>query len=109
MGCAYLRGKVWWIKYQGANGEPQYDATPASTKAEAKAFLHELEERAYRQLRGLEPLTLNPENWTVADLLTWWLATYSANGESDGRDEGTIRNQILSAPLAQKRLEQVGW
>jgi hypothetical protein len=62
MGCAYLRGRVWWIKYQDANAEPAYEATPARTKAEAKALLREVEERAFRQRRGLEPRTLNPES-----------------------------------------------
>jgi integrase len=108
MGCAYQRGKIWWIKYRGASGEPEYEATPARTKGEAKVFLREIEERVYRQVRGLAPLTLNPENWTVADLMTWWLESYSANGESHRRNEGTIRNHILSAPLAQKLLDHVG-
>jgi hypothetical protein len=108
MGCAYQRGRVWWIKYQDANGEPAYDPTPARTKAEAKALLREFEERVYRQRRGLEPRTLNPENWTVADLMNWWLANYSAQSESHDRNVGTVHINILTASIAAKRLEQVG-
>ena len=36
MGCVYQRGKIWWIKFQDANGEPQYRGTKAATKAEAR-------------------------------------------------------------------------
>jgi len=104
----YLRGRVWWIKYQDANGEPAYEATPARTKAEARALLREVEERAFRQRRGLEPRTLNPESWTVGDLMRWWLASYSEQSESHGSNVGTVRNHILAAPIAEKRLEQVG-
>ncbi len=62
MGCVYQRGAVWWIKYKGVGGEDRYESTPARTKAEARVLLREIEERVFRQVRGLAPLTLNPEN-----------------------------------------------
>jgi integrase len=108
MGCAYQRGRVWWIKFQDANGEPAYDPTPARTKAEAKALLREIEERVFRQRKGLEPRTLNPEGWTVADLMKWWLENYSSQSESHERNVGSVKANILAAPLASKKLEQVG-
>ncbi len=108
MGCAYQRGRVWWIKFQDANGEPAYDPTPARTKAEAKALLREIEERVFRQRKGLEPRTLNPEGWTVADLMKWWLENYSSQSESHDRNVGSVKANILATPLASKKLEQVG-
>jgi len=108
MGCVYRRGRVWWIKYQDSNDEAAYEATPARTKSQAKELLREVEERAFRERRGLEPRTLNPEGWTVADLMNWWLTNYSANSESHASNTGTVRNHILPSPMAAKRLERVG-
>jgi len=108
MGCVYLRGRVWWIKYRDSNAEMAYEATRARTKAEAREILRELEGRVFRQRRGLEPRSLNPEEWTVADLMQWWLANYSERSESHGSNVGTVRNHILSSAIATKRLEQVG-
>ena len=73
-----------------------------------QALLREVEERAFRQRRGLEPRTLNPEGWTVADLMGWWLATYSEQSESHGSNVGTVKAHILAEPIAARRLEQVG-
>ncbi|HET9596480.1 MAG TPA: site-specific integrase, partial [Anaeromyxobacteraceae bacterium] len=107
MGCAYRRGRVWWVKYQDVAGEPCYEATPARTAAEAKALLRELEERVFRQRRGLEPATLNPEGWTVADLMRWWLEQYSSRSPGHGSNAGTVRAHILSSSVADKRLEHL--
>ena len=108
MGCTYRRGHAWWIKYRDAAGETRYERTPARTRAEARVLLREVEERVFRQERGLAPLTLNPEGWTVADLLRWWLDTYSSQSESHAKNEGSIRANLLSSRLAARRLEQVG-
>lgn len=108
MGCTYQRGRVWWIKYRGTTGEAQYEATPARTRAEAKPLLREIEERVYRQVRGLLPLTMNPEGWTVAGLMRWWLETYSSQCKSHAKNEGTIRAHLLSSKISTRRLEEVG-
>ena len=107
MGSAYRRGSVWWVKYRDAGGATRRESTTAHTGAEAKALLRELEARAFRQERGLEPLTLNPEGWTLGDLMCWWLEQYSSRSSGHGSNKGTVRSQILSVPLADKKLEQV--
>src|SRR5690242_17696569 len=98
MGCAYRRGHVWWLKYQDAAGEPRYEATPARSATEAKALLREIEERVFRQRRGLEPATLNPENWTVGDLMRWWLDQYSSRSSRTAATRGRF------APRSSPRL-----
>jgi integrase len=108
MGCTYRRGRVWWIKYRGPTGKSRYERTPARTRTEARALLREIEERVFRQTRGLAPLTTNPEGWTVADLLRWWLDTYSRQTESHEKNEGSIRAHLLSSRLGGTPLEQVG-
>jgi integrase len=107
MGSVFKRGRVWWLKYKDAVGEWTPEATKAATKAEAKALLHEIERRVERQRLGLEPLSVNPEGWTVADLMQWWLDTYSRHSPSHDRNVGSVRRHILTAPLATKPLEHV--
>jgi integrase len=75
MGSVYKRGRTWWLKYKDATGEWTPEATKAVSKAEARALLHEIERRVERQRLGLEPLSLNPDAWTVAELMQWWLDT----------------------------------
>jgi len=107
MGCTYQRGSVWWVKYRDVGGIPRYASTPARTGREAKALLHDIEDRVFRQRRGLAPCTLNPEGWTVGDLMRWWLEEYSSRSSAHGSNAGSVRAQILSSPLAEKRLEHV--
>ena len=107
MGSVFKRGRVWWLKYKDAAGEWMPEATKAATKAEAKALLHEIERRVERQRLGLEPLSVNPEGWTVADLMQWWLDTYSRHSPSHDRNVGSVRRHILTAPLETKPLEHV--
>jgi len=105
MGSVYKRGRTWWLKYKDAAGVWKPEATRAATKTEAKALLHEIERRVERQRLGLEPLSLNPEGWTVADLMQWWLDTYSRHSPSHEKNLGTVRRQILGTALAEKPLQ----
>jgi integrase len=107
MGSVYRRGKSWWLKYKDAAGEWTPEATKAATKAEAKALLHEIERRVERQRLGLEPLHVNPEGCTVADLMQWWLDTYSRHSPSHDRNVGSVKRHVIESPLGAKRLEHV--
>ncbi len=107
MGSVFKRGEVWWMKHRTAAGEWAAKGTGARTKSEAKALLVEVERQVERQRLGLEPLTRNPEGWTVGDLMRWWLDEYSSHHASHARNVSAIRKHILAAPLAAKRLEHV--
>ncbi|ABS24822.1 AlpA family transcriptional regulator [Anaeromyxobacter sp. Fw109-5] len=107
MGSVYKRGRTGWLKYKDATGTLKPEATKAATKTEAKALLHEIERRVERQRLGPEPISLNPEGWTVGDLLQWWLDTYSHHSPSHEKNLGTVRRLILGAPLAEKPLQHV--
>jgi hypothetical protein len=101
------RSEGWWVKFKGPDGAWRAQGTGAQTKAEAKALLVELEARAERQRLGLEPRTRNPDGWTLAELLRWWLDEYSRHLASHGRNLSAIRKHLLAAPLAAKKLEHV--
>ncbi len=107
MGSVFRRGAVWWIKFKSPTGAWSAQPTRAQTKAEAKGLLVEVERRAERQKLGLEALTRNPERWSLADLVRWWLEEYSRHHASHGRNVSVIRKHILAAPLAAKQLEDV--
>lgn len=107
MGSVYKRGNVWWVKFKDALGTWQPSPTRAQTKAEARALLVEEEQRAERQRRGLEPVTRNPERWTLGDLMRWWLEAYSQHLAAHVSNESAVRVHLLSAALAEKPLEHV--
>ena len=107
MGSVFKRGEVWWMKFKSAGGEWSAVGTRAQTKAEAKALLVEVERHSERQRLGLEPRTLNPDRWTVGDLLRWWLDEYSSHHAAHGRNLSTVRKHLLGSALAGKKLEHV--
>ena len=107
MGTVYGYKQGWRFKYKDAAGKWQTVTTKAETKAQAKSQMREKELEAERQRLGLAPLSLNPEGWTIGELMHWWLDTYSAHRESHEKSIGTVRNHIIESPLASKRLEHV--
>ena len=107
MGTVYPYKQGWRFKYKDGGGSWQTVTTKAETKAQAKAEMKEKELEAERQRLGLVPLSLNPEGWTVADLMAWWLDSYSIHKESHARNVGTVRRHIIESRLASKRLEHV--
>jgi len=107
MGSVFFAANAWRFKYKDAADRWQTVTTKAGTKAEAKVLMREKECEAERQRLGLAPLLLNPNGWTVGDLMQWWLDIYVRNSEAHGKCVGTIRNHILKAPFASKSLEHV--
>jgi hypothetical protein len=106
MGSVFKRDGIWLLKFKDGGDTWVQERTKAQSKTEAKALLVELERRAERQRHGLEPLTQNPEGWTLADLMRWWLETYSAHLEAHEHDRLSVRSHLLESPLAARRLEQ---
>ena len=82
MGSVFLAENAWRFKYKDPAGKWQTITTRVETKAQAKVLLREKEHEAERQRLGLAPLTLNPNGWTVGDLMRWWLDTYSRHSEA---------------------------
>src|SRR5512147_2158882 len=102
MGTVFSYKRGWRFKYRDAAGEWRTVTTKASTKAEARSELHEKELEVERQRLGLVPRSVNPKRWTVGDMMRWWLDTYSRHHAAHVSNEGTVRNHILGAPIADK-------
>src|SRR5512138_3806822 len=107
MGTVFPYKGRWRFKFKDADGEWRTVTSKAATKAETRSELHEKELEVERQVLGLAPRSVNPERWTVADLMRWWLDTYSRHQAAHGSNEGTVRCHILSSPIAGKLLERV--
>jgi hypothetical protein len=52
--------------------------------------MREKELEAERQRLGLAPLSLNPNGWTLGELMQWCLDEYSRHQESHGRKGGGV-------------------
>jgi integrase len=102
MASVVWRGKKgsgkWYVKYRNADGVWQREVSPAKTKAEAQRLADELELKAERQRRGLDPRLIPDGGGTLDALLEWWLKTYSAGKASHSRKEGWVRKHIIGCP-----------
>jgi len=60
-----------------------------------------------RQRLGLEPLPDPDGGGTFADLLRWWLETYSAKSPSHDRNVSAVEKHFLNAEIGQLRLQEI--
>jgi integrase len=107
MGTVFPYKGRWRFKFKDAAGEWRKVTSKAHTKAEARSEMHEKELEVERQNLGLAPRAINPERWTVADLMRWWLDTYSRHQAAHESNEGTVRCHILGAAISAKLVEHV--
>ncbi len=102
------RGDTWFIRYTDVGGRRRRRRTFARTEEQAYRLWLDLAHKIERQKLGLEPLSLNPEGWTLAKLMNWWLDTHSARTSSHDRDRSYLTTHILSdGELASLPLEHV--
>ncbi len=100
MASVIYRSESWYAKFKGPDGKPRRERINAATKAEAKRLADDLERKAERQRRGLEPMLPKNGGGTVGAMLEWWLETYSKRTASHVITEKVLRRHFLSAPLA---------
>jgi integrase len=94
------RSGSWYAKFKGPDGRPRRERINAATKAEARRLADDLERKAERQRRGLEPLLPKNGGETVGQLVSWWLDTYSKRTASHAITEAVVKKHILSSSLA---------
>ncbi len=93
------RGGRWYVRYRDASGKWVRQVSTADTKTAARRLASELERRAERQRLGLEQLAPENGGGTLAELLQWWLETYSKGRPSHARNVSTLRKHLIGAPL----------
>jgi len=92
----------WYLRVKGLDGVWRHVATSAKTKAEAKMLQREVAQKIDRQRLGLDPIP--GSDMTVAELLIWWLETYSKGTPSHRRNESAVKRHLLAAALAKMQV-----
>jgi integrase len=82
MASAFKRDGKWVAKYRDAAGKKRQVRTEYATKPLALKLAIDLEEKARRQLKGLEPLEENAPPLTFAQLFQWWEDEYGQHLQS---------------------------
>ena len=73
MASVYRKNGRWYARYKDGAGRWRDTATACLSKQEAKGLARELEQRADRQRRGLEPLEDEAQRMTFGQLIDlWW-------------------------------------
>jgi integrase len=91
------------LRYKDERGRWKDRVCDARTKTEAKRLADDLERKAERQRLGLEPMPLENGGGTIAELLTWWLETYSSGTPSHRRNQRTLNFHFLSVDPETRR------
>jgi len=97
MGSVYIQNCQWYLRYKDSEGHWRGRASKARNKTEAKFLLTELERSIERQRFGLEQ---DPKAaGTLADLLNWWLETYSRGSASHEKNVYAVRKHFFGSEL----------
>jgi len=89
----YKKHGRYYARWKDAIGRWQRVVTAARTTKEAQRFAEDLERKAERQVRGLEPLPEDLPRFTFAELFDWWWQEYGSKRR--GYDLGFLRKRLL--------------
>jgi integrase len=106
VGSIYLRGSVYYVRYRDGLNRKIRERTDAKGLRAAQELLKELEGRAARQRKGLEPLPVDAARITMAELFQWWLDNKCPKA-SLPVERSRLRVHIKATPLGALRLEDV--
>ena len=74
MSSVTKRGNKWYAMFKDAFGKEVQRATPATTKTEARQIAAEMEQVAWRQRMGLDPMPT--QSISFGELFDWWKGLY---------------------------------
>lgn len=76
MASVYKKQNRWWIHYKDGTGRWRDISTKVDTKTAAKVMAKELEQRAERQRRGLDPVHDPRRRVTLGEVMDLWWNEY---------------------------------
>src|SRR5260370_3849710 len=88
------RGK-YYARWKDAAGRWRKQATSCRTKRDAQRDADDLERKAERQRKGLEPLAEDAPQMTFTELFEWWWKEYGTRLRGD--NEAFARKRLLPA------------
>jgi integrase len=104
---AYPKGGRWYLRYKDGQGRWRSEASKARTKSEARRLAADLEAKGERERKGLEVGEGAAADWTLTELLRWWLKTYSAGLPSHRTNEGAINGHLAAGDLGRLQVRHV--
>jgi len=107
MASVYEKAGKWYLHYKDARGKWRDKVSTARTKTEARRIASDIERRCERQRLGLDPLPVEDGGGTFAELMRWWLVTYSQGTPSHARNVYSVSKNLIDSELASLRLVEV--
>ncbi len=107
MASPYPKDGKWYLRWKDEAGHWRGKVSTARTKAEARQLQAQLERKAEHVRLGVEPPLPEDGGGSLAELLRWWLDTYSKPLASHVSNESAIRVHFLASDLAQLPLTAV--
>jgi len=104
MASVYKKAGKWYLRFKDHSGRWRDKVTKAGTKTEARRMAEDLERKSERQRLGLEELPPEDRGGTLAELLEWWLETYSTGSPSHERNVYSVRRHLTDSELGRVRL-----
>ncbi|HTS82358.1 MAG TPA: tyrosine-type recombinase/integrase [Myxococcaceae bacterium] len=101
----FSRGSVLYIRFRDADGNLVRKATNTDDPRKAEELAIELEAKALRQRRGLEPLPAKNGGGTLGDLMLKWGETLT--GPSANGTRATVAKHVLEHEIARLTLQQL--
>jgi len=93
MASVFEKHGKYYARWKDAAGRWRKEATSCRTKRDAQRNADDLERKAERQRKGLEPLDVDAPQMTFAELFEWWWKEYGSRQRSD--HESFLRKRLL--------------
>src|SRR5260370_36723292 len=94
MASVFKRDDFYVVKWRDPSGRWRQKRTSFVTKAEARQFAQDLEHKAERQRRCLDPLPTQNPKLTFAELVGWWWNEYGSRLRSP-TVKGFVDNHLI--------------
>ncbi len=107
MASVYQKAGKFYMRVKDHNGQWRDRVTKARTKTEARRLAEDVERKAERQRLGLEELPPEDGGGTLAELLRWWLDTYSVSAPAHRSNKSAVERHLLTSSLARIPLNAV--
>src|SRR5258708_16514571 len=95
MASVFEKHGKYYARWKDAAGRWRKQATSCRTKRDAQRDADDLERKAERQRKGLEPLAEHSPQMTFAELFEWWWKEYGTRLRGD--NEAFARKRLLPA------------
>lgn len=99
----FSRGSLLYIRFRDADGHLVRKAADTEDPRKAEELAIELEAKALRQRRGLEPLPPKDGGGTLWSLVGKWLSTLKGRPSYRGTEK-SLRKHLFQSPIADRTL-----